>query len=66
MLDIAGTSDGQRVHLSCRLDMYDAEGHIGMCMSNLSPREPVACDSRISHYAKEGATYYNALIVLCT
>jgi hypothetical protein len=51
MLDIAGISDAQRVDLSCRLDMRDAEGHIGMCMSNPSPGEPVAYDSRISHYA---------------
>ena len=27
MLDIAGTSDAQRVDLSCRLDMRDADGH---------------------------------------
>jgi len=43
MLDIAGTSDAQRVDLSCRLDMRDADGHTRLGNPWLVTRE--------SHYA---------------
>jgi hypothetical protein len=35
-----------------RLDMRDAERNIVRCMFPPSPREPVACGSRISYYAE--------------